>query len=558
MWFPFLVPSRTRLFGRRLSPGRPRRSFTPRLDVLEDRTVPTMLTVTNNANSGPGSLRQAVLDANGMAGTDTIVFAGSVHHITLTTGELAITDSLNIIGPGAHQLAVSGNNVSRVFDISTGTVSISGLTITHGRADQNAPVFAGVGGGILNQGNLTLTDVVVSHNRAVGDASALIMIGGYVFAGAGLGGGVANLGTISVSDSTFAHNQALGGDHSVGPDFPNIIFPGLALGGGLYNLLSTANVSDSHFAHNTAQAGSDCVGSFAGTGGGGGIYNDATLIVSGSTFSHNRALGGSDCVSDLHNGHGLGGGIVSGSVLAAFGGPAASLAVSGSTFDHNQAIGGDDNHLTLPVMFISRADGPSDGFGGGIAVYQGTATISQSVLSHNRAVGGAGGADQNGSLAVVGGIFIFHFIGGVTATISGSVIAHNDALGGPGRSGGRGGDGLGGGLAAGGLGSLFSAPGTVAVSFSLVAGNLARGGDGGSGGNGGNGLGGGIYNDAGSTLTVSASLILLNEVRRGRGGPGGSDGQGIGGGVYNLGTFTDVLTLIALNRASTSHDNVFP
>jgi hypothetical protein len=71
-------------------------------------------------------------------------------------------------------------------------------------------------------------------------------------------------------------------------------------------------------------------------------------------------------------------------------------------------------------------------------------------------------------------------------------------------------------------------------------------------------LGGGIYNDAGSTLTVSASLILLNEVRRGRGGPGGSDGQGIGGGVYNLGTFTDVLTLIALNRASTSHDNVFP
>ena len=54
---------------------RARRSFVPRLDVLEDRTVPSTFTVTNLADGGPGSLRQAVLDANGNPGADVIQFA---------------------------------------------------------------------------------------------------------------------------------------------------------------------------------------------------------------------------------------------------------------------------------------------------------------------------------------------------------------------------------------------------------------------------------------------------------------------------------------------------
>src|SRR5262245_10764670 len=145
----------------------------PRLEALEDRTVPSTFAVLNNLDSGPGSLRQAVLDANTNPGADTIVFAGSVHRITLTGGELEVTDSLTIQGPGAGKLSVSGNDASRVLDVQGGTVSVSGVTVTRGLADKHAPHIPGVGGGILNGAgaSLTLAGVVLADNRAVGDAS---------------------------------------------------------------------------------------------------------------------------------------------------------------------------------------------------------------------------------------------------------------------------------------------------------------------------------------------------------------------------------------------------
>src|SRR5258708_1818083 len=70
--------------------------FTPRLEALEDRALPSTFTVLNVADSGAGSLRQAILDANANAGADTINFAGQLHGtIGLTSGQLpAITDDL--------------------------------------------------------------------------------------------------------------------------------------------------------------------------------------------------------------------------------------------------------------------------------------------------------------------------------------------------------------------------------------------------------------------------------------------------------------------------------
>src|SRR5262249_37777310 len=67
------------LYGRsrnaaRTVPLRSHRSFVPRLDVLEDRTVLSTLTVLNNLDNGPGSLRQAILDADSNPGLDTICF----------------------------------------------------------------------------------------------------------------------------------------------------------------------------------------------------------------------------------------------------------------------------------------------------------------------------------------------------------------------------------------------------------------------------------------------------------------------------------------------------
>src|ERR1700682_4522709 len=99
-----------------------RRRFHPRLEALEDRTLPAPFLVSNLNDSGVGSLRAAIAAANAAApGPNEIDFAAGLHGtITLTSGELLITRSVTINGPGANKLSVSGNNASRVFDMTTG------------------------------------------------------------------------------------------------------------------------------------------------------------------------------------------------------------------------------------------------------------------------------------------------------------------------------------------------------------------------------------------------------------------------------------------------------
>src|SRR5262245_30356298 len=126
-------PQRTRRDrGSRLSRHR-RLDFMPRLEALEDRTVPSTFLVENLADSGPGSLRQAVLDANVEPGADRIFFTGQAHGTITPGGQLDVTDDLEIRGPGAELVAVSGKDVSRVFAISSGVTALfAGLTINHG------------------------------------------------------------------------------------------------------------------------------------------------------------------------------------------------------------------------------------------------------------------------------------------------------------------------------------------------------------------------------------------------------------------------------------------
>ena len=78
-----------------------RRTSPLRLEQLEARLVLSTFTVINTDDSGAGSLRQAILDANANVGADIIQFASGVTGtITLTSGELAITDAVDLQGPG--------------------------------------------------------------------------------------------------------------------------------------------------------------------------------------------------------------------------------------------------------------------------------------------------------------------------------------------------------------------------------------------------------------------------------------------------------------------------
>ena len=106
--------------------------------------------VTNTNDSGPGSLRQAIVDSNETASADTITFSVSVPGTIMLSSALpTITGDLSIDGPGASSLTVSGNNSFRVFLIESGTdVAISNLTISNGKATGN------FGGGIFNAGTL--------------------------------------------------------------------------------------------------------------------------------------------------------------------------------------------------------------------------------------------------------------------------------------------------------------------------------------------------------------------------------------------------------------------
>ena len=82
--------------------------------------VAATFTVTNTNNTGVGSLRQAVMDANAAAGADTIVFDATFNSpqtITLTSVITinGVNDTLTITGPGANLLTVSGNFVAAIF-----------------------------------------------------------------------------------------------------------------------------------------------------------------------------------------------------------------------------------------------------------------------------------------------------------------------------------------------------------------------------------------------------------------------------------------------------------
>ena len=213
----------------------------PRIDELEGRVLlatfrvnTTLDTVVANLKTGQDatghiSLRSAIQAANAKPNADTIIVPAGTYKLTLTganednaaTGDLDINGNVTIKGKGSAATIVDANNSDRAFQMLSGKVQISGLTIEHGRASQ--------GGGLLNSGGkVTLTSDVFLNNVAVGAAGS----DGTNGSGGGqrggrrgqrrrwrrcAGGAIDNqAGSMTISKSAIISNLAQGGDGGAG------------------------------------------------------------------------------------------------------------------------------------------------------------------------------------------------------------------------------------------------------------------------------------------------------------------------------------------------------
>jgi CSLREA domain-containing protein/uncharacterized repeat protein (TIGR01451 family) len=299
------------------------------LTVLQDNFAGFVVTKIADTNDGTCdadcSLREAIVAANADAGAETITFdtAGvfaTPQTITLNAlGALPDIDTdLTIAGPVAAMVTVARDNAAtnfRIFKINSGkTVTISVLTMTNG-ATGGALFPDSSGGGILNEGTLTLQSSIVTDNTAANFG----------------GGGIYNLnGNLTVKSSTISLNDTLNG----------------GAGGGIYSNGGTVTVTSSSITGNTS------------TGNSGGIHNDlATLNVTNSTVSGNTGNSGAGITNfgpmsltnstiSGNNASGDGGGIYNNH-------SAGSVTLTNVTISNN----------------IADSDGNNTGVGGGLYVF---------------------------------------------------------------------------------------------------------------------------------------------------------------------------------------------
>jgi predicted outer membrane repeat protein len=316
------------------------------------------ITVITASDNGSGSLRDAILAANS---GDVINFDPALNGqtITLTTGQISITKSLTINGPGAANLAISGNNASRIFNITAAT-NITGLTFENGKTTQNGgAIFAGTA--VL----LTISDSVFSNNSSPFGGGALFTSGAVgvlrcTFSGntvmeGNAGGAIfVNNGTLTLDHSTISGNSAVGG---------------YGLGAGIYSA-ATVTVTESTIFGNTIE--------FAGTGG--GFYNAGVATFRNSTVSGNSA------------GEGGQGGAIYNESAGRF---APTVTIINSTIANNTASpagqgGGIYNFSTVSLNNSTLAGNSagSDGFGGGIYNNGATINAGNTIVARNTALSG--------------------------------------------------------------------------------------------------------------------------------------------------------------------------
>jgi cell division septation protein DedD len=365
------------------------------VEVYSGLPIPP-ITVTNTADSGAGSLRQAIADAHD---GDRIQFAPALfgQTITLTSGELVIDKSITILGPGPDQLTVRRDTATgipkfRIFHILPGhTITIYYLTISSGFAQLGGGIYtdhstltldgcrvefnsAEMGGGIYNTGNsdapLTLINSFVTGN----------VIAGFFGAYAVQGGGIYSYGKIEIVNSFVNGNSA----HAI-QNFP---YPmGSATGLGIYNSGGRLTINSSFVSGNYSQ-------DIQFSGGAGGILNLGVTEIADSVISNNFASGG-------------GGGISNNGMLT----------ITDSIVSHNSTHGGtggigngENGTMTITNCTVSGNTSTYKQFAGpGGISNSGALTISNSTLSGNHSDGNGGGIHNSGAIKITNSTLVDNF-----------------------------------------------------------------------------------------------------------------------------------------------------
>jgi hypothetical protein len=376
----------------------------------------TTFSVTNLNDSGPGSLRQAILDANATAGADVIHITAN-GQLNLLSPLPIITEAATIFVPDANTFRVfkiDGQSVHRGLSITAVPVTITGLTVQNSVATGDLR-----GGGIKSDGSLTLNNVTILNNSAQA-----------------VGGGVFSTGVVTVNGGRFEGNQAWGNGGG--------LFAGGALiingsvirdnhcvtqfcqGGGLY-AGQALTLTHTQIISNTALqsgGGAYAQGSLAATGSvvqgnrcidsfceGGGLYAQSALSLVETEIHGNRALGRGGGAVALGAAE-ISGGRFEANVSERDGGgllAAGPLTASDALWLHNstQTNGGGTAvqgngpvHLTHS-HFENNSGG--DG-GGGMSISSADATLMEVTFVDNRSAGGGGGL-RAWNVALIGGRF---------------------------------------------------------------------------------------------------------------------------------------------------------
>jgi hypothetical protein len=403
-WFSFQRLVSRRRESRRRSGTQPYHRRL-RLEPLEDRRLLATFMVGNLNDAGAGSLRQAILDANGLAGADTIGFGSVVGTIALSSGEMEITEAITINGPGDELLTIDAQENSRILNISavTGDFTIGGLTLTGGsttgdNVDYYDTTFNGGAIRSLSTGNLTITDSTVSGSHTAGYVAA--------------GGGVYAVGNVTITNSTISGNHTTGygasgggvfayGDVTVtGSDVSGNSTMGKYAGGGGIQGYSIVTLT------NSTLNGNHTLGESAGGGGVSG-YGDVSLT--SSTVSGNHTMGE----------YASGGGIFSGANVNLI-----HSTISGNYTQGSRANGGGVNCNAVGTLIdstVSENHTEAEGSQGGGVYFHGSATLANSTISDNYTVG---------VFSSGGGVYGYSDLTLNNCTVSGNRTAGNNSSGG--------------------------------------------------------------------------------------------------------------------------------